>query len=571
MSDPRSHSQNTSHEAPAFSRDPDLPSYEAELQQENRRNRMSSAIARAPGRFSGWFRGMPERTDRKTSAGRLSRIDGISEDLEYYVNGERPPVLTGDTNRDAPRNKERSDTTTMIAKSIAYALKSAGATTVYSETDGRHHLEREIYFGKRKPAPEVAPDQSNMTFGQRQVNRFRGDNKFSNERTESRVWHTLDGVLRHLHEGVDMDKWGTLVHPDAVKELRDVIIRKAAEKGGERQATLANIVGGGMVHVTDSPAIFRSYFDVSDEAYVSTRNKSDLIPAEVYRCIDILLKLPDAQLDLLGEVAGPVPATGPNQRNPRTTKTLEQKVDELEAHWEEKYQKVGTYSRPERQASDTPSERDHITALRRRDMDLKAREQDVREREIAQRERILAMRQEALDRGELIDAPTLTSKSERQTSIEPDRATQDYEKRKKTWDKQTAVIDRYKQQDKFADLFDDSKLQTLDAAIQAEAAPQFDAAVRRRLEELNQTLPDDEKWKSIDEMTPQEKEKAGRKVLSGQERGDIVNPIDNRHTETYLGDNADNRELLLALSWYRRRIMGRSREPRPPQKKPSTE
>lgn len=203
--------------------------------------------------------------------------------------------------------------------------------------------------------------------------------------------------------------------------------------------------------------------------------------------------------------------------------------------------------------------------IRDKDLELKEEEQAIRAEELKQRKRVLQLRNEALARGEIIDV-TPPARNDRQESGRENDAMQDYLKRKTRWDEQTTTIERYKSQDKFADLFDEEKLLNLDAAIQASAAPKYDAALRNRLAELNQSLPDEQKWKSVDAMTVQEREEASKKVLTGKERGDIANPIDNEHTARYLGDAANDRNLVLAISWQRRRLAGRSHEPRPPKK-----
>ena len=209
-------------------------------------------------------------------------------------------------------------------------------------------------------------------------------------------------------------------------------------------------------------------------------------------------------------------------------------------------------------------------AYRERQQRLRQQEQDLRERELAQRERVLQLRDEALARGEIINIPSPGTGDRRGQSRE-DAAMQNYERRKAYWDEQTAIIDSFKAQSEYADLFDDEKLRELDRDIQDKAAPKLNAKLSSRIEKANESLPEDEKLKLPAEMTADEREQALKKFLSGAERAAIVNPIDNEDTRLYMGDKlADNRELMLAISWHRRRLTNRTAEPKPPRTTPTS-
>jgi hypothetical protein len=227
------------------------------------------------------------RTQHWAVDGRQRRSAAVAENMNAFVVGEK-----------RKGSKDRTIPADMVRFALGQLIFESGMSIKQGD-DGIHRLGREL-----------TPDQVRPNFNKRILNNtaLRVIGRHVTEASMQRDMEaTVHRGLDRLTEGIDKDKWGEQINPIAVKALRDVWVQERVDESGAgptdtqiRRSASKHINNAGMEMVMRTPDIFSDYFAVDYGEYLE--KGAEVVPDRVYAYVDTLLRLPDAQLDVLADI-----------------------------------------------------------------------------------------------------------------------------------------------------------------------------------------------------------------------------------------------------------------------------
>lgn len=160
---------------------------------------------------------------------------------------------------------------------------------------------------------EPAPDQTKPDFYKRVVNGLFPDSKKVGPRLQEKQRQFFKDLFRQIQESTDHpENWAPQLHPENIKDFRNIWAEEVAKDGASSVQAAQLIHDGGLHQLEYRPHLYESFFganlvDNSETDKRKTKDDKEALPAGVYYAVDVMLKLPDEQLDELAKAAGPRP------------------------------------------------------------------------------------------------------------------------------------------------------------------------------------------------------------------------------------------------------------------------